>query len=79
MTRLPLTDALRSGRLAAAGLDVFVHEPPDVADPLFSLPNVVITPHIAWLTTGTFDRSLALAAENCRRLVAGDALLHRVV
>jgi phosphoglycerate dehydrogenase-like enzyme len=74
-----LTDALRSGRLAAAGLDVFVHEPPDVADPLFSLPNVVITPHIAWLTTGTFDRSLALAADNCRRLVAGDALLHRVV
>jgi phosphoglycerate dehydrogenase-like enzyme len=74
-----LTDALRSGRLAAAGLDVFVHEPPDFGEPLFVLPNVVVTPHIAWLTTGTFDRSFALAAENCRRLAAGDALLHRIV
>jgi phosphoglycerate dehydrogenase-like enzyme len=74
-----LVDALRSGRLAAAGLDVFVDEPPDPADALFALPNVVVTPHIAWLTTGTFDRSFALAAENCRRLAAGDALLNRVV
>jgi phosphoglycerate dehydrogenase-like enzyme len=74
-----LTGALRSGRLAAAGLDVFAAEPVDPADPLFALPNVVLTPHIGWLTTGTFDRSLALAAENCRRLAAGEALLHRVV
>ena len=37
-----------------------------------ALPNVVVTPHIAWLTTGTFDRSFALAAENCRRLAAGE-------
>ena len=74
-----LVDALRSGRLAAAGLDVFAQEPPDPADALFSMPNVVVTPHIAWLTTGTFDRSFALAAENCRRLAAGEALLHRVV
>jgi phosphoglycerate dehydrogenase-like enzyme len=56
-----------------------VHEPHDVAEPLFRLPNVVLTPHIAWLTTGTFDRSFALAAENCRRLAAGEPPLHRVV
>ena len=55
------------------------HEPHDASDALFRLPNVVLTPHIAWLTTGTFDRSFALAAENCRRLAAGEALLHRVV
>jgi phosphoglycerate dehydrogenase-like enzyme len=77
--QVALTEALANGRLAGAGLDVFVHEPHDVSEALFSLPNVVLTPHIAWLTTGTFDRSFALAAENCRRLAAGEALLHRVV
>ncbi len=74
-----LAGALSAGRLAGAGLDVFVHEPHDASEVLFQLPNVVLTPHIAWLTTGTFDRSFALAAENCRRLAAGDLLLHRVV
>jgi phosphoglycerate dehydrogenase-like enzyme len=73
-----LVEALQSGHLAAAGLDVFVDEPPDPAGALFALPNVVLTPHIAWLTTGTFDRSFVLAAENCRRLASGEALLHRV-
>ncbi len=71
-----LTDALRTGHLAAAGLDVLAAEP---AEPLFRLHNVVLTPHIAWITDGTFERSFALAAENVRRLAAGEALLHRVV
>lgn len=77
--QVALTEALRTGHLAAAGLDVFAEEPLRASDPLLSLPNVVITPHIGWLTTATFDRSFALAAENCRRVAAGDALLHRVV
>lgn len=74
-----LFDALRSGHLAAAGLDVFAVEPVNVDDPLLKLDNVVVVPHLAWLTTGTLDRSLAVAVENCRRLSAGEALLHRVI
>jgi phosphoglycerate dehydrogenase-like enzyme len=73
-----LVAALRSGQLGAAGLDVFAQEPADPADPLFSLPNVVVTPHVAWLTAGTFERSFAIAAENVRRLEANEPLLHRV-
>jgi len=72
-----LTDALRSGRLAGAGLDVFTEEPLPRNAALLALNNVVVRPHVAWTTTGTFDRSFALAAENCRRIMAGMPLLHR--
>lgn len=74
-----LVQALQTGCLAGAGLDVFDTEPPLPGNPLLALPNVVLTPHVAWLTTGTFDRSFALAAENCRRLAAREPLLNRVV
>ncbi|MCA3279486.1 MAG: hydroxyacid dehydrogenase [Roseomonas sp.] len=73
-----LVAALQSGHLAAAGLDVFAAEPLNPADPLLGLPNVVLAPHVAWLSTGTFARSFSIAAENCRRLASGAALLHRV-
>ena len=74
-----LIDALESGRLGAAGLDVFAHEPagPDEAR-LLALDRVVASPHVAWLTTGTWERSLDRAADNCRRLARGGALLDRV-
>ena len=73
-----LLAALRSGHLAGAGLDVFAAEPAAADNPLFALANVVVAPHVAWLTSGTFDRSLTIAAENCARLADGRALLHRV-
>lgn len=74
----PLVAALTSGKLAAAGLDVFAEEPPPPSNPLLALPNVVASPHVAWLTQETVDRSLARALENVRRLANGEALLNRV-
>lgn len=73
-----LCAALCSGQLAAAGLDVFPIEPPHAGSQLLTLRNVVVTPHIAWLTEDTWRRSLGVVAENCRRLAAGEPLLHRV-
>ena len=74
-----LEEALRRGHLSGAGLDVFAEEPVPRTDALLRMDNVVVTPHVAWITTGTFDRSFALAAENCRRVADGTTLLHRVV
>lgn len=73
-----LVEALQSGRLGAAGLDVLETEPPAAGNPLFDLDNVVCSPHAAWLTRETLERSLAVAVENCRRIGAGEELLHRV-
>lgn len=74
-----LVDALRSGKIGAAGLDVFAQEPVGDSEPLLSLDNVVLAPHIAWLTPETLERSMGVAIENCRRIRDGAALLHKVV
>ncbi|MBM3516303.1 MAG: hydroxyacid dehydrogenase [Alphaproteobacteria bacterium] len=74
-----LVAALRSGKLRAAGLDVFAAEPVPGDEPLLTLDNVVLSPHVAWLTPETLARSLVVAVENCRRLAAGEPLLHQVV
>lgn len=73
-----LAAALDGGRLAGAGLDTFAVEPAPAATPLFARDTVVATPHVAWLTRETWQRSLHVAVENCRRLRDGDDLLHRV-
>ncbi|OBI53836.1 hydroxyacid dehydrogenase [Mycobacterium sp. E796] len=73
-----LVDALRDGRLAAAGLDVFEAEPVAPGNPLLGLDNVVLTPHVTWYTADTMRRYLIEAVGNCRRLRDGQPLAHVV-
>ena len=73
-----LVSALQSGKLAGAGLDVFAAEPVTGDSAVLQLSNVVVTPHVAWLTRDTLERSLAVAVDNARRLIAGEALAHRI-
>ena len=73
-----LIEALIHGRIAAAGLDVFVREPVAPDNALLTMDNVVVAPHVAWLTPETLERSLGVAAENCGRLARGETLLNRV-
>ena len=74
-----LLDALNSGRLAVAALDVLAVEPPDDRHPLLAHERVLVTPHIAWLTRETWQRSLDVMRQNALRLRAGEPLLHRVI
>jgi len=66
-----LVDALRSGRLAAAGLDVFENEP-TLNPELLTLENVVLTPHIASSTRATRTAMASLAIANVRAALAGE-------
>ena len=66
-----LTRALTEGRIAAAGIDVLEQEPPRADNPLFSLDNVVITPHIAGYTDQSLEDSWRLSVETAVALAQG--------
>jgi phosphoglycerate dehydrogenase-like enzyme len=69
-----LTDALRAGELAGAGLDVFEQEPLPADHPLWTMPGVLITPHTAGYGPYLDERRYAILRDNCRRFAAGQPL-----
>jgi phosphoglycerate dehydrogenase-like enzyme len=80
-----LIDALRSGRIAGAGLDVFEQEPVDPANPLLTMDNVIVTPHsLCWTdecfhnmaSTGLASIVAALAGRRPEFVVNPDVLKH---
>lgn len=73
-----LLACLREGQIAGAGIDVFEREPIADDDPLLDCATAVLSPHIAWLTPQTIERSLTVITENCRRLQNYEPLLHQV-
>jgi phosphoglycerate dehydrogenase-like enzyme len=74
-----LTEALASGRIAGAGLDVFDEEPLPFDNPLTRLPNVILTPHIGGGTGGARDKQMADVMANVARFARGEEPLHRIV
>lgn len=73
-----LITALRDNKIAAAALDVFSKEPLPADNPLWKLPNVLITPHIAGFSPHYDERAVALFEENLRRYLSDLPLYNRM-
>jgi phosphoglycerate dehydrogenase-like enzyme len=71
-----LIPALMAHRIAGAALDVFVEEPLPPESPLWSVENLLITPHTAAVTEKLWERHYQLIAENLKRFLGGQPLLH---
>jgi phosphoglycerate dehydrogenase-like enzyme len=69
-----LIDALAGGQLGGAGLDVFATEPLPAESPLWTLPNVIVTPHASGDTDRSDQRAIDIFFDNLRRHAAGDEL-----
>ena len=67
-----LIGALRENVIAAAGIDVFEGEPPSKTNPLFSLPNAVVTPHLAGSTHLAHERVFRMASDSIIRTLRGE-------
>jgi phosphoglycerate dehydrogenase-like enzyme len=67
-----MVDALTSGQIAGAGLDVLAHEPPDASDPILSAPNTIIVPHIGSATTETRAAMAQCAVDNLLMVLRGE-------
>jgi glycerate dehydrogenase len=71
-----LADALRAGEIAGAGIDVLPSEPPPADEPLLApgIPNLLLTPHIAWASIESRQRGLAQVAQNIDSFLSGGRL-----
>lgn len=69
-----LADALKSGRISGAGVDVLSTEPPKESNPLLGCENCLITPHIAWAGFETRTRLVGIVEENLRAFVNGEPI-----
>ena len=67
-----LVEALQAGQIAGAALDVFAEEPLPDGHPLWKMPHVIITPHMAGFHAGYPDEALPIVIENVRHFLAGD-------
>jgi phosphoglycerate dehydrogenase-like enzyme len=67
-----LIDVLRQKRIAGAALDVFRPEPLAADHPFWTLPNIIITPHLGGVFDEYSKRALPIFEENVRRYLAGD-------
>jgi len=74
-----LYDALVSGKLAGAGLDVFEQEPPPAGHSLFELPNVIMAPHVAGVTREAVDRMSEQTARNILSALDGQPIRQNVI
>ena len=69
-----LAQALRSGKVAGAGVDVLPIEPPPADEPLLHAPNCVITPHLAWASLEARARLVDITVNNLKQFLAGSPI-----
>ncbi|MFK4507529.1 D-3-phosphoglycerate dehydrogenase [Bradyrhizobium daqingense] len=74
-----LYDALTSGKLAGAGIDVFEVEPPPISNALFALPNVIMAPHVAGVTVEAVSRMSEQTARNILSVLDGDPIRQNII
>jgi len=73
-----LIDALKTGKIGGAGLDVLSQEPPGADNELFRLENAIVTPHVAWYSEESFKNAMAQSMDEVVRVLGGRRPLHPV-